>query len=43
LAKTAKPTPTTYDFLERIAYYNEENDFVVAMLKQKGKGESTPL
>jgi hypothetical protein len=29
--------PTIYGFLERITYYNEENDFVIAKLQEKGK------
>ncbi len=29
--------PTIYGFLERIIYYNEENDFIVARLQKKGK------
>ena len=28
---------TIYGFLERITYHNEENDFVVAKLQEKGK------
>jgi len=30
-----------YGFLERITYHNEENDFVVAKLQEKGKRELT--
>ena len=32
-----------YGFLERITYYNEENDFVVAKLQEKGKRELTTI
>jgi exodeoxyribonuclease V alpha subunit len=35
--------PTIYGFLERITYYNEENDFVVAKLQEKGKRELTTI
>jgi len=28
--------PIIYGFLERITYHNEENDFVVAKLQEKG-------
>ncbi len=31
--------PVIYGFLERITYYNEENDFVAAKLQKKGKKE----
>jgi exodeoxyribonuclease V alpha subunit len=34
---------TLYGFLERIAYHNEENDFVVAKLQEKGKRELTTI
>jgi len=30
--------PIIYGFLERITFHNEENDFVVAKLQEKGKG-----
>ena len=32
-----------YGFLERITYYNEENDFPVAKLQEKGKRELTTI
>src|SRR4030042_4996548 len=32
-----------HGFLERITYYNEENDFVVAKLQEKEKKELTPI
>src|SRR4030042_3726748 len=32
-----------HGFLERIIYYNEENDFVVAKLREKGKKELTTI
>ncbi len=32
-----------YGLLERIIYYNEENDFVVAKLQEKGKRELTTI
>jgi len=32
-----------YGFLERITYYNEENDFLVAKLQEKGKRELTTI
>lgn len=32
-----------YGFLERITYYNEENDFVVARLQEKGKKELSTI
>ena len=35
--------PTIYGFLERITYYNEENDFVVAKLQEKGKKDLTTI
>ena len=35
--------PIIYGFLERITYYNEENDFVVAKLQEKGKKELTTI
>jgi len=35
--------PVIYGFLERITYHNEENDFVVARLQEKGKRELTTL
>ena len=35
--------PTIYGFLERITYYNEENDFVLAKLQEKGKRELTTI
>jgi exodeoxyribonuclease V alpha subunit len=34
---------TIYGSLERITYYNEENDFVVAKLQEKGKRELTNI
>ena len=35
--------PTIYGFLERITYYNEENDFVVGKLQESGKRELTTI
>jgi len=35
--------PIIHGFLERITYYNEENDFVVAKLQEKGKREMTTI
>jgi len=35
--------PIIYGFLERITYHNEENDFVVAKLQEKGKKELTTI
>jgi len=35
--------PTIYGFLERIIYYNEENDFIVAKLEEKGKKGLTTI
>jgi len=35
--------PVIYGFLERITDYNEENDFVVAKLQEKGKRELTTI
>ncbi len=35
--------PIIYGFLERITYHNEENDFVVAKLQEKGKRELTAI
>ncbi len=35
--------PTIYGFLERIVYYNEENDFIVARLQEKGKKGLTTI
>lgn len=35
--------PTIYGFLERITYYNEENDFVVAKLQEKGIKDLTTI
>ena len=35
--------PIIYGFLERITYHNEENDFVVAKLQEKGKRELTTI
>ena len=32
-----------YGFLERITYYNEENDFLVAKLQEKGKRDLTTI
>ena len=32
-----------YGLLERITYYNEENDFLVAKLQEKGKKELTTI
>ncbi len=34
---------TIYGFLERITYYNEENDFLVAKLQEKGKRDLTTI
>ena len=33
--------PIIYGLIERITYYNAENDFVVAKLQEKGKRELT--
>ena len=35
--------PIIYGLLEKITYYNEENDFVVAKLQEKGKRELTTI
>jgi len=35
--------PTIYGLIERITYHNEENDFVVAKLQEKGKRELTTI
>ena len=35
--------PTISGYLERVIYYNEENDFTVAKLKEKGKKELTTI
>ena len=35
--------PTISGYLERVIYYNEENDFIVAKLKEKGKKELTTI
>jgi exodeoxyribonuclease V alpha subunit len=35
--------PIIYGSLERITYHNEENDFVVAKLQEKGKRELTTI
>ncbi len=35
--------PTIYGLIERITYYNEENDFIVAKLQEKGKRELTTI
>ena len=35
--------PIICGFLERITYHNEENDFVVAKLQEKGKRELTTI
>jgi exodeoxyribonuclease V alpha subunit len=35
--------PTIYGLIERITYYNEENDFLVAKLQEKGKRELTTI
>jgi exodeoxyribonuclease V alpha subunit len=35
--------PTIYGLLERISYHNEENDFVVAKLREKEKKEVTTI
>jgi hypothetical protein len=37
------PLPIIYGFLERITYYNEENDFLVAKLQEKGKRDLTTI
>jgi exodeoxyribonuclease V alpha subunit len=37
------PMLVIYGFLERITYYNEENDFLVAKLQEKGKKELTTI
>lgn len=34
---------TIYGLIERITYYNEENDFIVARLQEKGKKELTTI
>ncbi len=34
---------TVYGYLERITFYNEENHFIVAKLKEKGKRELTTI
>jgi exodeoxyribonuclease V alpha subunit len=34
---------TIYGLIERITYYNEENDFIVARLQEKGKRELTTI
>src|SRR4030043_106793 len=38
-----KQMPIIYGFLERITYHNEENDFVIAKLQEKGKRELTTI
>jgi len=35
--------PTIYGLIERITYYNEENNFIVAKLQEKGKRELTTI
>jgi exodeoxyribonuclease V alpha subunit len=35
--------PAIYGFIERITYHNEENDFVVAKLREKDKKELTTI
>jgi len=35
--------PIIYGFVERITYYNEENDFIVAKLQEKGKRDLTTI
>ena len=35
--------PDIYGLLEKIIYYNEENDFIVAKLQEKGKKELTTI
>ncbi|MEI9479027.1 MAG: ATP-dependent RecD-like DNA helicase [Deltaproteobacteria bacterium] len=35
--------PIIYGFLEKITYYNEENDFLVAKLQEKGKRDLTTI
>ena len=35
--------PTISGYVERVIYYNEENDFTVAKLKEKGKRELTTI
>jgi exodeoxyribonuclease V alpha subunit len=35
--------PVIYGLIERITYYNEENDFIVAKLQEKGKRELTTI
>ncbi|MFB3886104.1 MAG: ATP-dependent RecD-like DNA helicase [Thermodesulfobacteriota bacterium] len=35
--------PTIYGLIERITYHNEENDFIVARLQEKGKRELTTI
>jgi exodeoxyribonuclease V alpha subunit len=35
--------PIIYGLIERITYYNEENDFIVAKLQEKGKRELTTI
>ena len=43
LSNLSKEMPTVYGFLERITFWNEENDFVVARLQEKGKKELTTI
>ncbi len=35
--------PTIYGLIERITYYNKENNFIVAKLQEKGKRELTTI
>ncbi|OGP93667.1 MAG: hypothetical protein A2157_00010 [Deltaproteobacteria bacterium RBG_16_47_11] len=41
--RTCKSMPFIHGFLERITYYNEENDFLVVKLQEKGKRELTTI
>ena len=43
MTSTFKPMPIIHGFLERITYYNEENDFLVAKLQEKGKKDLTTI
>lgn len=38
-----RPVETIYGYLERITYYNEETDFLVAKLQEKGKRDLTTI
>ena len=43
LAQIDNQMPTILGFLEKITYYNEENNFIVAKLQEKGKRELTTI